>query len=271
MSKGTKVVGYVRVSTDGQAKHGYSLEEQKEEIKKFCNSQDYNLLEIFSDEGISGAQVNEDELTVARDGLLDMLVYVKEMGVEYIVVLSTSRLWRSDMARVLIHRELRKCRVDIKAIDRPQYSIYTKEPTEVLMNGMLELLDVYERLEVALKLKRGRIQKAKGGGYAGGGIPFGYYCPRGYKRLLINQEEAQAVRKVFQLRKIIPNITLERIAYYMNESGYTGRNRKKFNPMLVKRILDREGFYKGEYEYGGIKSVGDYEPILGGKILRPRW
>lgn len=32
--------------------------------------------------------------------------------------------------------------------------------------------------------------------------------------------------------------------------------------MLVKRILDREDFYKGEYEYGGIKSIGDYEPIL---------
>ena len=271
MSKGTKVVGYVRVSTDAQAKHGYSLEEQKEEIERYCNSQGYNLLEIFSDEGISGAQANEDEMTVARDGLLDMLVYVKEMSVQYIVVLSTSRLWRSDMVRVLIHRELKKCDVDIVAIDRPQYSIYTQNPNEILVNGMFELLDVYERLEVALKLKRGRIQKAKGGGYAGGGIPFGYYCPRGYKRLLINQEEAQAVRKVFQLRKIIPNITLERIAYFMNESGYTGRNGKKFNPMLVKRILDREGFYKGEYEYGGVKSVGDYEPILGGKILRPRW
>ena len=123
---------------------------------------------------------------------------------------------------------------------------------------------MYERLEIALKLKRGRIQKAKGGGYAGGGIPFGYYCPRGYKRLLVNQEEAQAVRKVFQLKKIIPNITLEQMAYYMNQSGYTGRNGKDFNPMLVKRILDREDFYKGEYEYGGMKSIGDYEPILGG-------
>ena len=44
---------------------------------------------------------------------------------------------------------------------------------------MFELLDVYERLEIALKLKRGRLQKAKGGGYAGGGAPFGYYCKRG--------------------------------------------------------------------------------------------
>lgn len=265
-----KVVGYVRVSTENQVKYGYSLGEQKEEIKKFCNIQNYNLLEIFSDEGVSGAKADEDEMTVARDGLLDMLVYVKEMGVRYIVVLSTSRLWRSDMVRVLIHRELKKSNVDVKAIDRPQYSIYTQNPNEVLVNGMLELLDVYERLEIALKLKRGRIQKAKGGGYAGGGVPYGYDCPRGSKRLLVNQKEAQAVRKVFQLKKIIPNITLERIACYMNQSGYTGRNGKDFNPMLVKRILDREDFYKGEYEYGGIKSIGDYEPILAVNQLRLR-
>ncbi len=257
-----KAVGYVRVSTDSQVRHGYSLDEQRVEIERYCNIQNYNLLEIFSDEGVSGAKADEDEMTVARDGLLDMLVYMKEMGVRYIVVLSTSRLWRSDMVRVLIHRELKKCNADVKAIDRPQYTIYTQNPSEILVNGMMELLDVYERLEIALKLKRGRIQKAKGGGYAGGGVPYGYDCPRGSKRLLVNQKEAQAVRKVFQLKKIQPNITLERIAYYMNQSGHTGRNGKDFNPMLVKRILDREGFYKGEYEYGGIKSIGDYEPIL---------
>lgn len=105
------------------------MDEQREEIVRCCNNQQYALLEIFSDEGISGAQANEDEMTVARDGLLDMLVYVKEMGVRYIVVLSTSWLWRSDMVRVLIHRELKKCNVDVKAIDRPQYSIYTQNPT----------------------------------------------------------------------------------------------------------------------------------------------
>lgn len=257
-----KVVGYVRVSTDSQVRHGYSLDEQRVEIERYCNIQNYNLLEIFSDEGVSGAKADEDEMTVARDGLLDMLVYMKERGVRYIVVLSTSRLWRSDMVRVLIHRELKKCNVDVKAIDRPRYSIYTQNPNDVLVNGMLELLDVYERLEIALKLKRGRIQKAKEGGYAGGGIPFGYYCPHGGKKLFIQQEEAKAVQQVFQLKKLMPQITLQKISDLMNLLGFMGRNGKGFNSMLVKRILDREDFYRGEYEYGGIKSIGDYEPIL---------
>lgn len=77
-----------------------------------------------------------------------------------------------------------KNNVDIKAIDRPNYSIYTQNPNEIFVNGMFELLDVYERLEIALKLKRGRLQKAKGGGYAGGGAPFGYESLRGGKNYM---------------------------------------------------------------------------------------
>ncbi len=45
-----KAVGYVRVSTDSQVRHGYSLDEQREEIVRYCNNQQYALLEIFSDD-----------------------------------------------------------------------------------------------------------------------------------------------------------------------------------------------------------------------------
>ena len=76
--------------------------------------------------------------------------------VSYVVVLNTSRLWRSDMAKVLIQRELKKHEVDVKAIEQSSYSIYTHDPNDFLVNGMLELLDQYQRLEIALKLSRGR-------------------------------------------------------------------------------------------------------------------
>ena len=220
-----KAVGYVRVSTDSQVRHGYSLDEQREEIVRYCNNQQYALLEIFSDEGVSGAKADEDEMTVARDGLLDMLVYVKERGVRYIVVLSTSRLWRSDMVRVLIHRELKKCNADVKAIDRPQYSIYTQNPNEVLINGMLELLDIYERLEIALKLKRGRLQKAKEGGYAGGGIPFGYYCPHGGKNVHTTGR-SQGGTTGFSIKKVNATDYLAKDFRLYESSGLHGEKRE---------------------------------------------
>lgn len=256
------VYGYIRVSTKTQLKQGYSLEEQQAEIERYCMDNNFNLLRVFRDEGISGAKADEDEMSIDRDGLIEMLTMLKSSKVQYVVVLSTSRLWRSDLVKVLIHRELKKCNVDIKAIDRPSYSIYTQNPSEIFMNGMFELLDVYERLEIALKLKRGRLQKARNGGYAGGGIPYGYYCPRGHKKLCVDTKEAEAVRRVFRLKQLMPDLTLQMISDCMNLEGYTGRNGSCFNAMLVKRILDKKEFYMGKYSYSGVESIGDYEPII---------
>jgi len=62
------VVGYIRVSTQGQARDGYSLKYQEDEIKAFCEEQGWNLIHIFRDEGISGAKLNEEELEIDRVG-----------------------------------------------------------------------------------------------------------------------------------------------------------------------------------------------------------
>lgn len=256
------VFGYIRISTEGQVKQGYSLAEQHAEIERYYGSKSYNLIEIFKDEGVSGVKANEDEMGIERDGLLGMLASLKENNIQYVIVLSTNRLWRSDLVKVLLHRELKKNNVDIKAIDKPNYSIYTQNPNEIFVNGMFELLDVYERLEIALKLKRGRLQKAKSGGYAGDGAPFGYGCLRGGKKLYVNTTEARAVQRVFEIRQSFPDMTLKNIAGFMNAEEYKGRKGANFNIMLVKCILDKENFYRGYYNYDGIDSMGEYEPLL---------
>ncbi len=62
------VIGYVRVSTQGQAKDGYSLAYQQDEIRSYCQEQGWNLIHMYSDEGISGAKVDEEALEVDRIG-----------------------------------------------------------------------------------------------------------------------------------------------------------------------------------------------------------
>lgn len=259
-----RVYGYIRVSTDNQSKYGYSLAEQRAEITKYCNNNGYDLVNIFEDRGISGAKVNEEEMSIeGRDGLLEMISLIRDNNIKYIVVLNTSRLWRSDFVKVIIHRELKKYNVDVKAIDRESYSIYVNNPSDILINGMFELLDLYERVEIALKLKRGRIQKAKTGGYSGGGAPYGYRAVRGSKILNIDEKEKEAVRRVYELAYWCPWLKLKEIAETLELEGFQGRKGGKFNSMLVKRILDKEKFYKGYYKYGGIETDdGEHEAIL---------
>lgn len=96
------VVGYVLVSTQGQAKDGYSLSYQVDEINRFCEEKNLHLIRIYEDRGISGAKVDEDGFTVEREGLQNMLTEKSHLNIQLVLVLNTSRLWRSDLAKVLI-------------------------------------------------------------------------------------------------------------------------------------------------------------------------
>src|SRR4051794_8502838 len=87
-----KVVGYTRVSTEEQATTGHGLEVQERAIRSFCQSQGYELVEIVSDAGVSGAKRPED-----RDGFRRVL----ELAVagEFSILL----VWKFDrLARNLL-------------------------------------------------------------------------------------------------------------------------------------------------------------------------
>jgi site-specific DNA recombinase len=256
------VIGYVRVSTQGQVKDGYSLSYQQEEIEKYCREQGWNLLHTFVDAGVSGAKVDDETLEVEREGFQDMLDMLSTLGIDYVVVLQTNRLWRSDIVKALVHREFKKFKVDVRSIDQPTYSIYKKDPADFLINGMLELLDAYQRLEIAMKLGRGRHRKASEGKFAGGGIPFGYKAQRGAKALYVDEQQAIIVRTLFDLKEAYPEWSLSALAAKLNEEGYTTEQEKPFTKVQVKRILDREEFYKGTYRYGNIEAEGKHLAII---------
>jgi len=90
---------------------------------------------LFKDEGISGAKVDEEALEVDRMGFQEMLEFLSHQNVDYVVTLNTSRLWRSDIVKVLVQQELKKYGVDIRSIEQPQYSIHKKDSSDFLING----------------------------------------------------------------------------------------------------------------------------------------
>ena len=254
-----KFYGYCRVSTETQAEKGYGLEAQEKEIRKYAAGRGLELEGMFLDAGISGnlKDTDEDEAISKREGLMEMLALL-EKG-DTVIVLNTSRLWRSDMTKAIIRRELMKRGAEIVSVEQPKYNLYTKDPNDYLINAIMEALDVYERMSISLKLARGRTIKARGGDKPAGVAPFGYQYSADKKHIEIEPEEAQAVRMIFTEGQ--KGLSLNQVAEYLNAREIKTRRGKSWSPGNVQVIM-RNRFYIGELMHQGKPIKGNHEPII---------
>ncbi|MEH7548909.1 recombinase family protein [Neobacillus vireti] len=248
-----KVFGYCRVSTNTQVVKGQGIQTQINAIKDYCKQNNLEIVEVFKDEGISGT-------VVEREGITDLLASFN--GTTKVVVLNTSRLWRSDNAKVMIKRQLMKANAEVLSIEQPTYSIYDKDPNEFLINSMMELLDQYDRMNTNLKLAKGRRTKVKVTGQKGCGIaPIGYkWNHEGDKPIIeIDNDTVEIVKSIFS--KYLEVKSIGKVKKFLDEKEYKTQRAKEFSPQAINDILKND-FYKGIVRHGSIEKEGNHEPII---------
>ena len=83
-----KILGYVRVSSELQKKKNNSIPLQKKKISEYCKLNDFQLIDIYEDDGVSGMSIDK------RDGYKNMIEFMNANKIDGIVVWSLSRLGR---------------------------------------------------------------------------------------------------------------------------------------------------------------------------------
>lgn len=248
----SKVYAYFRVSTQTQADQN-GTEMQRDVVEKYCAENKIEIDSFFSDEGISGTRAD-------RDGLNEMLAAL-EKG-DKVIVQNTSRLWRNDSVKVMIHHELKKCGAEIISVEQPTYSIYSTDPNDFLFNGMMELLDQYERMTISMKLAKGRKSRAKTGHKPCGTAPYGYKWDG--NDIVIDYNNNLVVADIFTA--YIELKSLAKVKDYCDKHGYKTSTGKDFSKQAIKNIIEND-FYIGIVTYADKKVDGKHEPIIDKEVF----
>lgn len=248
MTKKTKVAIYVRVSTQEQAKEGYSIHEQIDRLTKYCEAMGWEVYKVYTDPGYSGADTN-------RPGLQAMLKDIRRGKLHKVVVYKLDRLSRSQKDTLeLIEDEFLKNGVDFVSMSE---NFDTSTPFGRAIVGILAVFAQLEREQIKERMAMGKEARAKEGKWNGGqNSPLGYDLVQG--ELIINAFEALQVKEMFELAS--QNVSSYKIADTFNEKGYNTRY-GNWESQTIRRAL-RSKYYLGYTQYNSTWNKGTHEPII---------
>lgn len=183
-------VGYVRVSTAGQADEGVSLEAQAVAIRRWCESQDLELVTVCEDAGISGAC----ELA-KRPGLLEALEAVRSSKAAVLVAYKRDRLARDVVIAATIERMAQSAGGRVMTVEGTNGA----SPEDALMRCIVDAFGQYERAVIAART-RAALSYKKSRGELTGKAPWGEQVGEDGRTLETNAREAEVLRQVRELR-----------------------------------------------------------------------
>ena len=239
----TKCYLYTRVSTSMQV-DGYSLDAQRDKLRKYAEYEDMVVAGEYSDEGFSGKNIQ------GRHEFQRMLQDIQDCkdGVEYVLVFKLSRFGR-NAADVLNSLQLMQdFGVNLICVED---GIDSSKDSGKLMISVLSAVAEIERENIRTQTMAGREQKAREGKWNGGFAPYGYRLEKG--ELLIAEDEVDVIRTIFD-RYIHTNDGVSGVAKYLNRQGFVKKLRQNgtipgFSASFVKSIIDNP-VYMGKIAYG---------------------
>ena len=255
MNEEKKIAGiYVRVSAEEQNREGFSLKEQEERLKEFCNFKRYEIYKIYKDAGISA---KNDK----RPAYQEMMSDVKNKNINVIVAFKLDRLTRSvyDIEKLMKTVNDYECDIDCMA----------DESNTTTSNGRMVMRIMTSVSQNEIEKCSERTKFGMVGAIKSGHIP--NRTPLGFKRIdkklvpdLITKD---VIVRVFDL--YLEGKSHQTIANIYNKEQVLGKT--NWYDSTIQKILSNE-LYKGDFVNGRrTKRPTYYENVVAPIVSKEKW
>jgi site-specific DNA recombinase len=207
---------YARVSTEEQARSGYSLAQQMEALRTRAVAEGYEVIEEVSDPGQSGASLERPGIDRVRD-------LVAAGGVSVVLAQDRDRFAREPAYHYLLRREFEEHGTKVRALNNRS----DDSPEGELTDGILDQLAKFERAKMTERTRRGRLQKAREGKVMAGRSPrYGFSVNASRDGYEVDEEKMRVVRRIF--REVAGGATLRSIKLDLEREGVPTPRGAKF-------------------------------------------
>jgi len=227
---------------------GYSLDAQRDKLKKYAEYQELVIAGEYSDEGKSGKSVE------GRPQFMQMLRDIEDSKdkVNFVLVFKLSRFGRNAADVLSSLQRMQDFGVNLICVED---GIDSSKDAGKLMISVLSAVAEIERENILVQTMEGRKQKAREGKWNGGFAPYGYKLENG--ELHIAEDEVDIIRLIYD-KYINTNMGINAIASYLNQNGYRKKKRQNntldtFASSFIKGVLDNP-IYCGKLAFGRRKN-----------------
>jgi site-specific DNA recombinase len=223
---------YVRVSTDEQARTGFSLQDQLASCRNRLLSLGLTSIQEYIDDGYSGEFLERPALDRLRDDLRAKIIKV-------VIVYDPDRLSRNLTNQLLLADDIEKAHAQLMFVTGD----YDASPEGRLFFSIRGAISAFEKEKIRERSLRGKRTKAKLGKIVINNNPYGFDWDAGNSTYIINEKQAEVVRLIYSL-SLNNYWGSPKIAMELSDRGILNHNNKPFNAIHVHRILKSE-LYSG--------------------------
>ena len=236
---------YVRVSTEEQAKTGYSLADQLSSCKLHLLKQGHTDFIEYIDDGYSGEFSDRPAFLTLRDD-------IREGRIKIVVVYDPDRLARKLAVQLLFNDEIEKAGVQLQFVTGD----YDSSPEGRLFFSMRGAISEFEKEKIKDRTMRGKRKKASQGMILQDFGLYGYDYEPVTSNYLVNEEQAKVIREIYRL-VIEEKLSIEGVQKELQKRIiYSPKGRSVWGTSSIFNVLKNKT-YTGIFQSMRIKEKKD--------------